>query len=46
MSKAVVRIGWITVFLLYFAAVVWLYFATIETDPQLPSTGKGRNIRK
>ena len=46
MSKTVVRIGWITVFLLYFAAVVWLYFATIETDPQLPSTFLGIPLDK
>ena len=40
------RIVWIAAFVLYFAAVAWLYFATIEADPKLPGTFLGIPIDK
>ena len=36
MSKTVVRIGWITVFLLYVAALAWLCFGNFKPNEDIP----------
>lgn len=36
LKKPSVHIAWIAVFLIYFAVLAWLYFATFESDSALP----------
>ena len=44
--KSRFRIAWIVAFVVYFSAVAWLYFATIEADPQLPRAFLGIPLDK
>ena len=44
--KKPARTLWIVAFVLYFAAIVWLYFATFESDPQLPAAILGIPLDK
>ncbi len=40
------HIAWIVVFVIYFAALAWLYFATFESDSDLPQAIMGIPLDK
>lgn len=36
LKKPIIHIAWIVVFIIYFAVLAYLYFATFESDSELP----------
>ena len=46
LKKSLVHIAWIAVFLIYFAVLAYLYFATFESDSDLPQAILGIPLDK